>query len=54
MSGLEIEKQFRDEINKLKHKYTPTNGCDNCWCDLHQGCSEKCKEKWISSMGKQK
>ena len=28
-------------INMVK-KYTPTNGCDNCWGDLRQGCTNKC------------
>ena len=26
-------------------KHKPTNGCDNCWGDLHQGCSEQCKKE---------
>lgn len=33
----------RLEIIRLVNKYAPTNGCDNCWGDLHQGCTEKCK-----------
>lgn len=35
----------RLEIIRLSDKYTPTNGCDNCWGDLYQGCTEKCKEE---------
>ena len=38
----EVAKHYR-EIIRLTNKYTPTNGCDNCWGDLHQGCTEKCK-----------
>ena len=38
-------KEVRLKIIRLSNKYTPTNGCDNCWGDLHQGCTEKCKEE---------
>jgi len=34
---------IRLEINRLLDKYTPTNGCENCWGDLHQGCTVECK-----------
>ena len=37
---------IRLEVYRLLDKYTPTNGCDNCWGDLHQGCTEKCKEEF--------
>lgn len=37
---------IRLTIIKLSNKYTPTNGCKNCWGDLRQGCSEKCKEEF--------
>jgi hypothetical protein len=33
-------------INKLLDKYTPTNGCDNCWGDLHGECTNKCKQEF--------
>ena len=36
-------------IIKLSNKYTPTNGCDNCWGDLHQGCTDKCKDEFRKS-----
>jgi hypothetical protein len=38
--------EIRLRIIKLTSKYTPTNGCDNCWGDLHQGCTNKCKEEF--------
>lgn len=36
------------EIIGLSNKYTPTNGCDNCLGDLHQGCTIRCRmeSKW--------
>ena len=27
-------------------KYCPTNGCDNCWADLHGKCSEQCDREF--------
>ncbi len=33
-------------IRKLSDIYTPTNGCDNCWGDLGQGCTTKCKDEF--------
>jgi len=33
------------KLFELNDKYFPTNGCDNCWGDLHNGCSDKCKEE---------
>jgi len=36
-------------IMNLSNKYTPTNGCDNCWGDLHQGCTDKCKQEFKNS-----
>lgn len=38
--------QKRLTIIRLIDKYTPTNGCDNCWGDLGQGCNKKCKEEF--------
>lgn len=35
---------------QLSDKYFPTNGCDNCWGDLHHGCSEKCKQEFRDSL----
>ena len=40
---------LRLSIMRLQNKYTPTHGCDNCWGDLHQGCTEKCKEEFKQS-----
>jgi hypothetical protein len=34
---------IRLAIFELINEVTPTNGCDNCWGDLHQGCTEQCK-----------
>ena len=39
----------RLEIIRLTNKCTPTNGCANCWGDLHQGCTEKCKDEFKKS-----
>jgi len=39
----------RLEIIRLSSKYTPTNGCENCWGDLGQGCTKKCKEEFKKS-----
>ena len=35
--------EIRQRLFNLQDKYFPTHGCDNCWGDLHQGCSEECK-----------
>ena len=37
--------KIRLGIHKLLEKYTPAHGCENCWGDLHQGCTDKCKEE---------
>lgn len=39
----------RLEIIRLSNKYTPTNGCENCWGDLGGSCTEKCKEEFEKS-----
>ncbi len=31
---------------KFAAKYAPTNGCDNCWGDLHIGCTDQCIEEF--------
>jgi len=36
-------------IIQLSNKYTPTNGCDNCWGDLGQGCTIDCKQEFKKS-----
>ena len=38
--------EIRLKMFKIGDKYAPTHGCDNCWGDLHQGCSSKCKEEF--------
>jgi len=40
---------IRLKIFELGDKYFPTNGCDNCWGDLHQGCTEQCKKEFKES-----
>jgi hypothetical protein len=40
----------RLKLFELEHKYTPTNGCDNCWGDLHQGCSDKCNREFSEAL----
>lgn len=36
----------RKRILEIGDKYFPTHGCDNCWGDLHQGCTEQCKREF--------
>ena len=38
--------KIRLDIISLVGEYTPTNGCENCWGDLGQGCTEKCKNEF--------
>jgi len=40
----------RLKLFELGNKYFPTNGCDNCWGDLHSGCSEQCQKERKESM----
>jgi predicted nucleic acid-binding Zn ribbon protein len=40
----------RLKIFELERKYTPTNGCDNCWGDLYQGCTEQCKREFREAL----
>jgi len=37
--------QIRLKVYEIIQKHKPTNGCDNCWGDLHQGCTEQCKKE---------
>ena len=37
---------WEKKIREITDKYFPTNGCENCWGDLHQGCTEKCQEEF--------
>jgi len=30
--------EIRSKVYEIIHKYKPTNGCDNCWGDLHYRC----------------
>lgn len=39
-------KEIRSKAFDIVNKYSPTNGCDNCWGDLYQGCTDKCKEEF--------
>ena len=43
----ELCSRTRLRIHELIDKYFPTNGCDNCWGDLHQGCSEQCRREFV-------
>ena len=36
----------KDKPFEILNKYTPTHGCDNCWGDLHVGCSTKCQKEF--------
>lgn len=40
----------RLKLFELERKYFPTNGCDNCWGDLHQDCTEQCKREFRESL----
>lgn len=42
--------KIRQALFDLGKKYFPTNGCDNCWGDLHHGCSEQCKKEFSESL----
>jgi len=42
--------EIRLKIFRLVEEYTPTKGCDNCWGDLHQGCSEECRREFKESL----
>ena len=33
----------RYKVLELADTYCPTKGCENCWGDLHQGCSVRCR-----------
>lgn len=35
--------EIAKKIIRLTDKYTPTNGCDNCWGDLGGDCTDECK-----------
>lgn len=43
-------KQIRQALIDIERDYFPTHGCDNCWGDLHQGCSEQCKKEFQESL----
>ncbi len=38
-------KELRLQILRMISRCCPSNGCENCWSDLHQGCSEQCKQE---------
>jgi len=41
---------IRLQVFALTKKYAPTDGCDNCWGDLHRGCSTKCKTQFKTAV----
>jgi len=43
-------KNVRQKLFDIGTKYFPTHGCDNCWGDLHHGCSEQCKNEFGESI----
>lgn len=43
-------KAVRQKLFDLGNKYFPTHGCDNCWGDLHQGCSTQCQKEFRESL----
>ena len=38
--------EIRKYYIRLSEVVTPTNGCDNCHGDLHQGCTVACKQEY--------
>ena len=40
---------IRLRIIVLSDKYTPTNGCENCWGDLGIVCTDKCQDEFNKS-----
>ena len=38
-------REIRLKILSLCSNYFPATGCDNCLGDLHQGCSDSCREE---------
>lgn len=44
LKSLPLRSDWDDKVRHLIIKsFAPTNGCENCWGDLHEGCSAKCK-----------
>ena len=43
-------KKIRLKLFELGDKYFPTHGCENCWGDLHQGCTEQCRREFRESL----
>lgn len=41
---------IRAKLFELERKYFPTNGCENCLGDLHQGCTEQCNKEFRESL----
>ena len=42
--------RIRKRLAEIEHKYFPTHGCDNCWGDLHQGCTDQCNREFRESL----
>ena len=42
--------KIRQSLFDITNKYFPTHGCDNCWGDLHTGCTEQCKKEFSESL----
>ena len=38
---------IRIKIHEIVDDYFPTNGCDACWGDLTQGCTDQCKNEFV-------
>lgn len=41
--------KIRVKLLEIEGKYFPTHGCENCWGDLHQGCTEQCDREFKAS-----
>lgn len=40
---------IRQMLYDLTRKYYPTPGCENCWGDLHKGCTDKCRTEFMKA-----
>ena len=38
--------RIRQRLGEIQVKYFPTHGCENCWGDLHQGCTDLCNREF--------
>ena len=39
-----MEQRVEETIRRLQSLLSLPSGCENCWADLHQGCSDACRQ----------